>query len=60
MFKRKKYPVMWIVQGDEEIPIAWSNKNIPKLIDKLIKNIKKREKIKYKIKKIIYKYPIIL
>ena len=60
MFFRKKYPVMWKIEGDKEIPIAWSNRNIPKLIDKLVKLIEEQEKLKYKIKKIICKYPIIL
>jgi len=48
-FWRKKIPVMWIVEGNQEIPIEYDYGRIPKIIDKAIKLIIRRENRKQKI-----------
>lgn len=53
---RRKVPVMWIVVGDEEIPIAWDSRRLDKLIAKLIKNIEKIECEKRKLNKLAKKF----
>ena len=51
MFRRRKVPVAWRVEGDEEIPIAYDDGRIPKIIDKLLKLIRKIEQNKLKKEK---------
>jgi hypothetical protein len=60
LFKRKKYPVMWIIEGNEEIPVEWDYRRLDKLIDKLVKLIEKSEKNKNKLRQILRKHPKII
>jgi len=48
-FWKKPVPIMWKVEGDREVPIEYDYGRIPKIIDKAVKLIIKRENRKQKI-----------